>query len=188
MKQLYFKDREEWRKWLSKYYDGESGIWLIFYKKESGKPSLKYEEAVEEALCFGWIDSIIKKKDESTYLRKFTPRKDDSKWSALNKKRVERMIQQGKITEAGMAKIRIAKENGMWNKDDRPNIDFSVSPEFSAALEANPPAKANFKKLAPSHQKQYTGWINIGKRPETKEKRIAESIALLKKGEKLGLR
>lgn len=188
MRQLYIADREQWRDWLSKNHDITTGIWLIFYKKETSEPTISYEAAVEEALCFGWIDSIIKKIDAERYARKFTPRSDKSKWSLLNKKRANKMIKQGRMTEVGLAKIRIAKETGLWDKDARPQISLGIPPEFAKALAHNKKARDFFDKLAPSYCKHYIAWIDIAKRPETKKRRIDESIALLEKGQKLGLK
>jgi uncharacterized protein YdeI (YjbR/CyaY-like superfamily) len=161
---------------------------LVFYKKETSKPTVAYEAAVEEALCFGWIDSIIKKIDAERYARKFTPRSDKSNWSQLNKKRVNKMIKQGRMTEVGLAKIKTAKKTGLWNKNGRPQISLEIPPEFANALARNKKAKENYDKLAPSYRKFYIGWIATAKRPETKKRRISESIALLEKGQKLGLK
>ena len=188
MKQLYVTNRDEWRDWLFENHAGEAGIWLVFYKKETSKPTIEYEAAVEEALCFGWIDSIIKKIDDAKYARKFTPRTDKSKWSQLNKKRANRMIKQGRMTGAGLEKIKAAKKTGLWDKDPRPRISFDIPPEFAKALARNKKAKDFFDKLAPSYRKHYIGWIAVAKRPETKMRRIAESIALLERGKKLGLK
>jgi uncharacterized protein YdeI (YjbR/CyaY-like superfamily) len=189
MKQLYVPDRSRWRKWLAKNHDKEEkGIWLVFYKKGANKPTLEYEHAVEEAVCFGWIDSIIKKIDEAKYVRKFTPRKSDSLWSKLNKKRAERMTKQNLMTEAGLAKIKVAKETGVWDKDPRPKISFDIPDEFAAALAKNKKAKENFNNLAFTYRRHYIGWIVTAKRDQTKKRRIAESIALLEQGKKLGLK
>jgi uncharacterized protein YdeI (YjbR/CyaY-like superfamily) len=188
MKQLYVTDREQWRDWLTEHQGGEAGIWLIFYKKETRKPTISYEEAVEEALCFGWIDSIIKKIDDERYVRKFTPRKDKSTWSALNRKRANKMIKEGRMTDVGLAKIKTARKTGLWEKDGRPRISFDVPPELAKALAQNKKAKENFDKLATSYRRQYIGWIAVAKRAETKKRRIEESIALLKKGKKLGMK
>ena len=188
MKEVHFKNRKEWRGWLSENHDKETGVWLVFLKKEIDKPTIEYEDSVEEALCFGWIDSIIKKIDEEKYARKFTPRKPDSRWSELNKKRVEKMIQAGLMTPFGLEKIKAAQKSGLWEKTDRPQLSFEMSSEFAEALEKSPKAKENFEKLAPSYQKQYLGWIEVAKQPETRKKRIKESISLLNKGEKLGLK
>jgi len=188
MNQLYVTKREEWRDWLSKYYDKETEIWLIFYKKETSKPSIPYEAAVEEALCFGWIDSIIKKIDATKYARKFTPRKENSKWSALNKKRARKMIKEGRMIDFGLAKIRIAKKTGQWDQDPGFQISFDIPLEFAKALDQNKKAKENFDKLAPSYRKHYIGWITTAKRAETRKRRIDESITLLEKEKKLGLK
>jgi len=106
MKQLYLTDRDQWRDWLSVNHAAEAGIWLVFYKKETSRLTIAYEAAVEEAICFGWIDSIIKKIDTARYARKFTPRTDKSKWSPLNKKRASKMIKERRMTEVGLAKIK----------------------------------------------------------------------------------
>ena len=189
MKSVEVIDRASWRSWLATNHESETEAWLVYYKKASGKPSLDYGETVEEALCFGWVDSIIKKLDEERYVRKFTPRKDDSKWSLSNIKRVEKMIKAGLMTEYGMQKVKAAKQTGRWDQPvQKPVLDFDIPEEFSAALSKNPAAKRTFENLAPTYQKQYLGWIITAKRAETKERRILESIQLLEKGEKLGLR
>jgi uncharacterized protein YdeI (YjbR/CyaY-like superfamily) len=188
MKKLHVPDVEQWRDWLSKNHTTEAGIWLIFYKKETSKPTITYEAAVEEAICFGWIDSIIKKIDAAKYARKFTPRSDQSKWSPLNKRRAGKMINEGRMTEAGLAKIKTAKKTGLWDKDDRPQLSLDVPAEFAKALACNKKAKDNFDKLAPSYRKYYFAWISVAKRPDTRKRRIEESIALLEKGQKLGLK
>lgn len=188
MQQLYFPYASEWRKWLAANHDKSEGVWLVFYKKETGEATMTYDEAVEEALCFGWIDSIIKKLDERRYMRKFTPRKDKSKWSAYNKRRVAKLIKAGRMMQVGLAKVETAKQNGMWEKPDRPQIPVELPADFETALSQIPQAQENFEALAPSYQKQYIGWITVAKRAETKNKRIKEAIALLEKGEKLGMR
>jgi uncharacterized protein YdeI (YjbR/CyaY-like superfamily) len=188
MRQLYVKSREEWRSWLSRNYAIESEIWLIFYKKATGQPAIGYGAAVEEALCFGWIDSIIKRIDDTKYARKFTPRKDKSRWSKLNKGRANRMIKEGRMTDSGLAKIQAAKKTGLWDQDSRPQISLDIPPEFAKALARNKKAKENFDRLAASYRRHYIGWIAVAKRPETRKRRVAESIALLQKGERLGLR
>jgi uncharacterized protein YdeI (YjbR/CyaY-like superfamily) len=188
MNNLYFQNLEDWRSWLRENHDKSAGIWMVFYKKESGNPTLDYTDAVEEALCFGWIDSIIKNVDEQKHLRKFTPRKPVSKWSELNKKRVQKMITQGRMTRFGLAKIEAAQKSGMWDKPDRPQIPIKMPDELRHALDGHKPAKTFFAQLAPTYQKQYILWIQMAKRPETRDRRIKEALDLLAKGEKLGLR
>jgi uncharacterized protein YdeI (YjbR/CyaY-like superfamily) len=188
MKQIYFKTGIEWHQWLIDNHDTESEVWLIFYKRGTGKPTMPYESSVEEALCFGWIDSIIKKIDDEKYVRKFTPRKDNSVWSELNKKRVNELILSKRMTEFGLVKVEKAKRNGQWDKTYRPDISLDIPEEFQKALDQNKKAKSFFYQLAPTYQKHYLGWINYAKRMETREKRIWESIRLLEKGQKLGLK
>jgi uncharacterized protein YdeI (YjbR/CyaY-like superfamily) len=190
MKKLECDSPETWRDWLKDHYRGEKEIWLVFRKGDAGKHRLDYDAALDEALCWGWIDSLIRKIDDKTYARKFTPRNEVSKWSKINKNRVERLIRDGRMEEPGLAVVRAAKANGCWDKPDRPpSIDASqLSAEFEEALERNSAAREQFEKLTPSHRKRYVMWIAMSKRQETKEKRIREAIALLEKGQKLGLK
>jgi len=189
MKQVHVSTRAQWRKWLAGNHDqAPDGIWLVFYKKDTGRPSLEYDEAVEEALCFGWIDSIIKTIDADKYCRKFTCRKDNSKWSATNKKRVEKIIREGGMTQFGLAKVEAAKKAGNWEIDPRPVITMALPRELEEALGRNGKAKRFFERLAPTYQKHFIGWIVTAKRPETRAKRVGESIALLASGGKLGLK
>ena len=188
MKQVHVSTRGQWRNWLVEHHNREAnGIWLVFYKKVTGRPSLEYDESVEEALCFGWIDSIIKRINDEKYCRKFTPRKDGSQWSNTNKKRVAKMIKEGRMTEAGWVKVEAAKSSGSWELDPRPIIT-GVPRDLSGALARNRKAKDCFEQLAPTYQKQFIGWIVTAKRPETRAKRLKESLALLTKGKKLGLK
>jgi len=189
MKKLYFPTSKAWRKWLSQNYDKESEIWLVYYKKESHKPSIPYEDSVEEALCFGWIDSIIKKIDEESYARKFTPRKENSQWSQSNKWRIKKLIAEKRMTNIGLAKVESAKRTGLWDREiERPQLDFETPDDFLAALSENKTAQLNFENMRFSHQKPFITWICMAKRKETRERRIKESIMLLEKGEKLGLK
>lgn len=188
MKQLCFTTSQEWREWLHKNHDQETEVWLVFYKKKTGKPCISYDAAVEEALCFGWIDSIVRKIDEEKYAQKFTPRKDKSKWSESNKNRIAKLIQEERMTEIGLMKIQAAKANGQWEKPDRPEINYDLPEELQSAFQENTKAKENFEHLALSYQKQFIAWIKTAKREETKKKRIQESISLLERGEKLGMK
>ncbi len=189
MKMLEFDNREEWREWLSENHDRESEVWLVYYKKESGLPTIGYGESVEEALCFGWVDSLIKKIDEQKYARKFTPRKEDSNWSEVNKKRVAKMIKANRMTEQGLRLVDAAKKLGTWDAPKtKPKFNLEMTEAFAQALNNNPEAEEFFKSLAPTYQKQYLLWIATAKRPETRQKRIDESVKLLLEGKKLGLR
>jgi uncharacterized protein YdeI (YjbR/CyaY-like superfamily) len=186
---LYVSDRNEWRSWLEINCKKKTVIWLIFYKNGSGKRSLPYSDAVEEALCFGWIDSIIKRLDNDRYIRKFTPRKEKSKWSVLNVNRVRMMISQGRMTEKGLALFRYAEANGLLPEPGtKPGKDLSI-PEFIAdALSANIKALKYFNSLAPSYKRLYIKWIMDAKKEETRMKRLKEVTGLLTEGKKPGLK
>jgi uncharacterized protein YdeI (YjbR/CyaY-like superfamily) len=188
MRQLYFKTRAAWRKWLALNHDKHAGVWLVFYKKHTGKASLDYEAAVEEALCFGWIDSIIKKLDDQRYVRKMTPRKLNSQWSDLNRRRVERVIRQGCMTESGLAKINAAKASGQWEQSGQAQISLDVPAELRQALAQQPQAKAFFDELAPSYRKQFIAWVAVAKQQTTRDRRVKEAIDLLAQGKKLGMK
>jgi len=189
LKRLYVKSTNEWRKWLAKNHNKVGEVWLIFFKKKTGKPSIDYEDAVEEALCFGWIDSLVKKIDEERYVRKLTPRKDNSVWSESNKKRVKKVIKEGRMTKFGLRKIIAAKKSGAWNKKIKvPEISEAIPKDFVTASKKNKKAKDNFDKTTLSHKKRYYMWINLARKKETKEKRIKESIKMLGQEKKLGLK
>ncbi|MEE8371163.1 MAG: YdeI/OmpD-associated family protein [Sphingomonadales bacterium] len=186
--QLYLTDSAEWRGWLAGHHADRNLIWLVFKKKDSGEPTIAYEAAVEEALCYGWIDSIIKKLDDVSYARKFTPRKPGSKWSPSNKARIKRLIAAGRMMPAGQLRVDEAKASGKWDEGTDPGIPPGIPRELSEALAGNPLARKNFEALAPSYQRQYIGWVAAAKRPETRQARAAESIALLEEGRKLGMK
>ena len=183
MKLVDVRTRKAWHEWLAKHHDQESEVWLVFHKQHTDEISIDYEDAVEEALCFGWIDSLIRRLDDDRFARKFTPRKPDSKWSEPNIRRYERVKAAGLLAPAGK---RLAPTS---NRAVKPSIDLSGgSPDLEKALRKNPRARAFFESLAPSYQRHYIGWIELAKREETKQKRIAEAVRLLEKGEKLGLK
>jgi uncharacterized protein YdeI (YjbR/CyaY-like superfamily) len=189
MRTLEVRDRAAWRAWLAANHDKEAEVWLVYFKKATGIPCVSYNDSVEEALCFGWVDSLIKKLDEDRYARKFTPRKPGSRWSPSNIERVERLISQGRMADAGLRKVEAARQSGEWaNPVQKPQLTHEMPPEFAEALKKDSRAQENFFALAPTYQRQYLGWIEVAKRPETKEKRIKEAVELLAKGEKLGLR
>lgn len=188
-KTLHVSDRDEWRRWLERNGEKETVIWLIFYKKGSGKRSVPYPDAVEEALCFGWIDSIIKRLDDEKYIQKFTPRKERSKWSVLNVSRVRKMISQDRMTEKGLALFRYAEENGLLPEPGtKPGKDLVIPGFIADALSANIKAATYFNSLAPSYKKLYIFWIMDAKEEETRMRRLHEAIGLLNEGKKLGLK
>ena len=186
--QLCVTNGDDWRSWLKENHATEKEIWLVFFKKHADKPSIPYEDAVEEALCFGWIDSIVRRIDDERYSRKFTPRKAGAVWSESNKTRVERMIRQGRMTEAGLAKITAAKRSGEWSTTPVSRELWGMPSELKEALAANEIARYNFESLAPSYQRQYIGWIASAKRSETRIKRAREALSLLEQNQQLGLK
>ena len=182
---IYFVTAQEWHDWLEQHHAHEKEAWLIFIKAGAGKPSIGYEEAVEEALCFGWIDSIIKKMDEERYARKFTPRINTAKWSVSNKRRVAKLLREGRMTEAGLAKIDDLSDFRENLIETRPK-PLEVPVEIEHGLSSSPLAWENFCKMAPTYQRIYIGWITSAKRPETVQRRIKESIERLEQNLPLG--
>ena len=177
-KMLYVVSQEEWRAWLTKHYQSETEVWLIFYKKHTGRPRISNDHAVEEALCFGWIDSIVKRMDDEKFSQKFTPRRDGSKWSALNKRRLRKLISEGRMTEAGLAKVDLVAL-GEDAKAKRSEGDVDIPRFVKQALTANAKAWKNFRSLTPSRRRAYIRLIMDAKKDETRERRLREAISLL---------
>ncbi len=180
LKTFYPKDRKAWRRWLQKHHTKEPGIWLVYYKKNSGINSVSYDEAVKEALCFGWIDSIVKPIDEEKYMQKFTPRKVKSVWSALNKRRVGQLIGKNLMAPAGLAIIDLGKQNGSWTKLDHVE-NFVIPPDLAQLLAKNKKVLKYFEGLAKSVRKQWLYRLGNAKLPETRSKRIADIIEAAEK-------
>ncbi len=181
---VYVADREAWRQWLAKNHAKLKGIWLVFDKKTAREDRLKYADAVEEALCFGWIDSTLNPIDHAQYMQLFTPRKPKSGWSKLNKDRVARLTEQRLMTKRGLDAIESAKKNGSWIHLDQ--IEAMVIPvDLAAALKAKPVAERNFDALPRFSRKQFLYWINGGKREETRKHRIKIVVELAAKNERL---
>lgn len=177
MGEVHPEDRTAWRAWLAENHATSPGVWLIFNKKATGKRFLTYEEAVEEALCFGWIDSRPSKIDDERYKLTMSPRKPKSVWSKINKERIERLIAGGLMTDAGMKPVDVAKRNGAWTSLDE--IEALVMPDdLQAALGANEAAKSNFETFPPSSKKIILAWVSSAKRPETRQTRIQETVRL----------
>ncbi len=163
---------------------------MIFYRKQKDYECIKYDEALEEALCFGWIDSIIKKVDDDRYVRKFTPRTNISKWSDLNKKIVLSLMEKGKMTKAGLEKIDIYLKTGKvdWESNMAIKNELQIPDFIIKAFSDNEPALTNFNNLAQTYKRHYILWITTAKREETVQNRLQESIGLLKENRKLGLK
>lgn len=176
VERYYAEDRTAWRAWLERNHAISPGVWLIYYKQASGRPRVPYDEAVEEALCFGWVDSRPNKLDDERYMQLFSPRKPKSLWSRLNKERVARLTRRGLMTPAGLAVIDAAKRDGSWDAYDA--IEALQTPEDLAdALSANDAAHRHFAAFGASSKKQILWWIASAKRPETRQKRIAQIVA-----------
>lgn len=186
--ELYVTSRNDWRGWLEKYGASRKEVWLICFKRHTGKSSIPYEDSLEEAICFGWIDGVIKRLDDERCARKFMPRKNRSKWSDSNKKRAEKMIKTDRMTDIGMAKIEEAKKNGEWFKSNAVEKDISLPSFIEKALINNETANENFSNMAPSYKRLYVRWITSAKREETRLRRLEEAISLLEQNKKLGLK
>lgn len=180
---LYCPTREAWRAWLAENYATSKGVWLVYYKKGSGQPRVAYDDAVEEALCFGWIDSVVRSLDERRYAQRYTPRKPGSQWSELNVSRMEQLINEGRMTEAGLAKFDAA---GAAEKARARALDYDTEPsDLILALGQNQGAQKFYDQLTASQKKLFFRWINSAKRAETREKRIREAVELLAQRRKL---
>ena len=188
MNELYFKNVSEWHMWLESNHLHAAPVWLVYYKKETGQPTMEYEESVQEALCYGWIDGLIKNLDEERYIRRFSRRLAGSKWSETNKKRIEKLIGEGRMAAAGIAAVESARKDGSWDQPARPELDLSMPDDLKAELQKNKPAGDYFNTLSPSQRKNYIGWIVSAKRNTTRLARIKESIQLLSKNRPLGMK
>jgi uncharacterized protein YdeI (YjbR/CyaY-like superfamily) len=189
MKQLRVDSIEAWRSWLRKNHEREDLVWLVFRKKGKGPVPFDYQQALDEALCMGWVDSLMKRIDDDYYMRKFTPRKATSTWSDRNKERVELLILQGKMMPAGMKSIEVARGNGMWDKGVQPPaLDDSLPDALLSSFRESSSARDHYFGMPERAQKQFNIWINMAKRAETVQRRVNESIRLLENGEKLGLK
>jgi uncharacterized protein YdeI (YjbR/CyaY-like superfamily) len=178
LKAVEVRTGAQWRAWLAEHHDSESEVWLIFQKRHTGRPTIAYEDGVDEALCFGWIDSLIRRLDDARYARKFTPRKPGSRWSTANRRRYAQLKAAGRLTAAGL-KIEPTERSG-----DAPRPPAAAIPRYILdALRNHPAAWSHFKSLAPSYRRMYIGWVD-----SAKMRRLEEAISLLAAGRKLGLK
>jgi len=178
-KRAFFKDRKDWRSWLQKHYASETELWLMLYKKHTNMPCVSLAEAVEEALCFGWIDGKLRRIDEEKHQVRFTPRKKGSTWSEVNIGRVKRLIKEGRMTEIGIAKFK----DGM--KDPRNKLlkkDFEIPKDILVELKRDMKGWEAFDGMATSYKRQYVWWIASAKREETRRKRIEETLRRCRTG------
>jgi uncharacterized protein YdeI (YjbR/CyaY-like superfamily) len=192
MKRFPATDRSVWRSWLAENHASEREVWVVFQKKHTGQVCMSYEDSVEEALCFGWIDSIVKRLDDDSYARKFTPRTDNTNWSEPNKRRVAKCIKEGRMTAIGLARVGYANPEN-YHAPARPSPKSARRPSalplfITRALRGNATVWKNFNSLPPSHQRNYIGWITQAKREETQERRLNEAIRMLAQNKRLGLK
>jgi len=186
MKTFHPQTLHDWHEWLQKNAADENEIWLIFFKPKSGQAGITYEEAVEEAICFGWVDSLIKNLDEISHARKFTPRKPGSVWSELNIARAQRMIEGGRMTDAGLRMFQDSENHKAHGGQSRKSQMELWREELIPRLPDE--VRELFLMRSPSHQRQYAGWVMSAKREDTRQKRIEELSSVLLSGGELGLK
>src|SRR5258706_5124441 len=179
---LEVRSRRQWRAWLATHHSSSSGIWLVFYKHHTGRKSMPLDDAAREALCFGWVDSLIRRLDDARYAVKVTPRRATSNWSDINRRRWKELKAAGSLTSAGLAVEPTQKTYG-----PRPLIP-ELPNYIAKAIKANATAWKFFRELAPTYRRNFVVWIHTAKRLHTREKRIRETLALLAAGKKLGLK
>ena len=169
--------QQEWRKWLEKHHQSKQSVWLVQYKKKANKPSISWEESVDEALCFGWIDSIRKTLDEEKYIQFFSKRKPAGNWSKINKEKIQQLTEKGRMAQAGLDSVERARQNGSWTILD--NVEELIIPkDLAKAFRTEKGSKDYFLSLSKSVKKSMLQWIVLAKRPETRQNRINE-IAIL---------
>ena len=177
---FHAKSRKEWRKWLEKNHSTEKSVWLIIYKKESEIPRVYYSEAVDEALCFGWIDSKPNKRNEDSYYQFFAKRNPKSNWSKVNKAKIAKLIEKGLMQSAGLEMIDLAKENGTWTALDKVE-NLIIPDDLQELFSDNKTAFENWERFPPSSKRGILEWILNAKKPETRQKRIEETVSLAEK-------
>jgi uncharacterized protein YdeI (YjbR/CyaY-like superfamily) len=183
----YFQTREEWRDWLEKNHETAEEAWLIYYKKGSDKPRIPYDDAVEEALCYGWIDGKIKSVNKDYYMQRYTPRRKGSRWSKYNIERVQKMIKAGKMEPAGLKAFREVLERPELVYDNRADGDPDIPDELLQALSSNKKALNNFMNFSQSVRRIYIEWLKSAKRPETTVRRINKIVELSEKNIRPGI-
>ncbi|NOK60394.1 MAG: hypothetical protein GFH27_549281n212 [Chloroflexi bacterium AL-W] len=180
-----FETAEAFGQWLQLHHASEPELWLKIFKKGSGQKTITWDEAVIEALCWGWIDSVKKSFDDQAYLQRFTPRKKGSNWSKINREHVERLIAEGRMQEPGLVHVRAAQADGRWEVAYAPASEMTIPEDFLAALEERPAARAFFETLNRQNHYAIAYRLQTAKKPETRQKRFVQFLNMLEKGEKL---
>jgi uncharacterized protein YdeI (YjbR/CyaY-like superfamily) len=186
MKTLLVRSLAEWRAWLDEHHASEPGVWLVFYKLHTGVASIDYPGALDEALCYGWVDSLVRRLDERRFARKFTPRRADSRWSAINRDRYAALEASGRVKPAGLERAPTDRNYGP--RLPRLSMPARLPAYIEAALKKHPAAWRQFESLPPSQRRRYFAWIESARREETKTRRLKEAIRLLTAGRELGLK
>ncbi|MGH7712021.1 MAG: YdeI/OmpD-associated family protein [Gemmatimonadaceae bacterium] len=186
MKTLLMRTLDQWRKWLTEHHASESEVWLIFHRRHTGLASIDYMDARDEALCFGWVDSLVKRLDDRRYAIKFTLRRANSRWSAVNRQRYAELKASGRLKPPGIE--RSPTDRGYGPRPPRLPMPAKLPPYIQAALRNHPRALRHFAALAPAQRRRYLAWIEAAKREETKLRRLKEAIRLLAGGKVLGLK
>ena len=186
MKTLHVRTAEEWRDWLAGHHASVPEIWLVFHKQHTGMASIDYKVALDEALCFGWVDSLVKRLDDRRFARKFTPRRANSRWSEVNRKRYAELKAAGRLKPPGIE--RPPTSRGDAPRPPRLEMPARLSAYIQAALKKHPKARRHFEAMPPSHQREYYAWIESAKREETKLRRLEQAIRMLEEGRELGLK
>jgi uncharacterized protein YdeI (YjbR/CyaY-like superfamily) len=181
---LVVRDQAAWRRWLKRHHAGPDGVWLVLAKKGTTKPtSLSYDQALEEALCHGWIDGQTRRRDEATYRQRFTPRRRRSVWSKRNTEKAERLRAEGRMHPAGIAEMERAKEDGRWQAAYGGSAEIEVPPELVAALAAEPRARAMFDTLSRQNRYAILYRLATARRADTRARRVEQFVAMLARGE-----
>lgn len=189
LKTVHVTTRAAWRAWLEKHHASEREVWLVYSKRHTGEPRVEYDDAVQEALCFGWIDSIVRRLDEERFAQKFTPRRPGSQWSEPNRKRYAKLLAAGMLAPAGLKNAPgEASPPSKTERRERKAQADTLPACLEEGLRRDPAAWAAFERLSPSHRRNYVLWIDTAKREETRTRRIAEAIERLCAGKELGLK
>ncbi|MGA1866112.1 MAG: YdeI/OmpD-associated family protein [Thermoplasmatota archaeon] len=178
---FFARDREEWRKWLSTHHDEKKEVWLVLYKKHIEEECVSYDDAVEEAVCFGWIDGTLNRIDDTSHMIRFTPRKSSSIWAGSNLDRARRMIDQGKMTEAGFKAYNARDHTYIPPSVNYGGRKVKVPDHFEKELRSDPSVWERFRSFPPSHKNQYIGWIEMAKKEETKRRRAKKAVEIIRK-------